>query len=269
MNNIKKICRLAIVSFMILFVSACGKQTQTEKEVVTLNIGNEPGMALGQETNDSFQEADIVANYDLSGYTTFYNLPVSECQANSDYNVNGIIYSQNDPDSYNMPVQCHIHIADITCENTDTEKIYKIPLTVSFEELYSSDNVKYSACITPAIEFADNISGKILPARDTKGSDQYSYGISFSDDTHNYTLNCKCQVESKISDYSESSDGNYTRVREFSALYEITVPKDYNNLLMKISPVNNLRDINTVEAEATTHYMNEEMPEGTILLSIN
>lgn len=269
-HNSKKVITLIL---MIAFcLAACGKK---EPEVINIDLGIEEPSVSTENDNDlngdvsiddvSYNPLDTYADYRGESYTEFRNIDVHQLE---NIKKNAVIYYQANPEEYNMPVDCQIDFGEITVDTSTSEKIITLPVTMSLEELYSSENIKYSGVITPSIEFADDYTGGLLYARDTKGNDGYNYGITFKSNEEEYTINYKCNVSVERGEYRESVDKNFVRPVKFIANYEIRCPLDYDGLLIKVTPMSEYRELVLEENDTTTHLLDEELAEDVLFMRI-
>lgn len=274
----KKINNTIVLMFAILILVGCGNKAAEngidEKEVITINTASNT-----EDTKDSVSITDETAaeeerslavreeysNYDGSGYCKFRKIDLEDV---ADFTSKAVIYYQQNPEEYNMPVDANIHFGEITNSANGDFKTYVIPVTIEVQELYSADNVKYSGCITPSIEFADNITGGIIPVRDTKGNDSYNYGITFTMKEKEYKIDYSCDVKIITGEYMAGNNGNYVRNLSFEARYTVNLPADYDGLVMKIMPVTEYRPINAVDVDSSNRLLDEEFVNGTVYIKL-
>lgn len=253
------------ISVCLLLLCGCGNSDDTPVVMVnmpqTQNVteaDNEVSDNGTDNMNSANEQNENAKEYDGSGYTSFRGINVSDIE---DYTCNAVIYYPSNTD-YNEVTTANISFGDITNEMSGDRKIYNIPLTISMYDLYSSDNVNYSGCITPSVEFADDLTGGIIPVRDTLDNDGYSYGITFKTNDAEYLINYTCNVTVSRSDYEPADNGGYRRKIAFNAVYTVDVPYDYEGLIMKITPCNQYRDVNVTDVDMATHMLDDEMIEG-------
>lgn len=277
-NRLINICKFLCISLLITAVSGCGKANEINKEVITIDMGDganqtQTDIQISTENNAGINNSENTANpmdtysdYDGNGYLEYRGISSIDPQ---DLKMNSVIYYPNNPEEFNMVTPCDISFDQISLEVSDTEMTYIIPVKITMEELYSEDNVKYSGCITPSIEFADNITGGLFAVRDTKGNDLYDYSITFSNNGEDYTINYKCNVTVEKGEYTESVKNNYVRPVTFNAIYEISCPLDYDGLLMKITPTKEYRNVITEIADYSTHLLDEEISDDVVFIRFN
>lgn len=284
-NNSRIKLIICIVSILTFNITGCGNNKETEKEVISINVAGQDNAenmednrteissdtenisenAAYSVSDNSEAVAEEYASYDFKGYSQFKNLSLTKPGS---FTSEAVIYYQPNPD-YFKTVPADISFGNIECDMADGGKLYKIPVTIKIQELYTADNIKYSGCITPSVELADDITGEIIPLRDTKGNDKYDNEVIINSEDKEYKISYNISVSITTGDYALSGNGDYTRLVSFNAMYEVLVPEDYSGLIFKISPVTEYKKVNISELSLDKILMDQELSEGTVFVKIS
>lgn len=199
----------------------------------------------------------------------------------------GIIYSGLNPWEDYKTTDCEVTINEITVnevaanEITENEtaanetainetnareasgkrKALTIHLTATMWEEYTRDGQKLWECMTPTLQLCDYYTGLIFPERDTKGTDSFEAQAHLEYEDKSYEVNYSCEVAYSQGDWESDPDGGYRRPATFEIVYKIIAPKEYDGLMICVTPVTEYYPADVSEPAETECYIKENSRE--------
>lgn len=227
MRKNKKIAVLLSACFLIGVLSGCGDKTEqkadedvAQNEVVTES--EEKALPWAEQNGLSFQESN---DFSIPAYTTSLISPDSTEVDNSLE-----VKQQNADYSFTTSV--------IT--NTDGNDVYTVyvNLTVPFEaKVLNKDSDKFvPAYSATGFLIMDYYTGTVLPARGLLNEDKFELETDVEWEGKTYSLSySKNQGEVQWSEASWKNDDTITLELFIPQTYTITVPHDYDGLVLGIN----------------------------------
>lgn len=201
----------------------------------------------------------------------------------------GIIYSGLNPWEDYKVTDCEVTVDEVTineeagnkaAENEATgnapdpqeafgvRKTLKIRFTAVMWEEYTRDGRKLWECMTPTLQLCDYYTGLIFPERDTKGTDGFETVAHLGYKDKEYEVNYSCAVAYSQGDWEAEPDGGYRRPVTFEIVYEVTAPKEYDGLMLCVTPVTEYYPPDAAEVEDTERYIEEGSADEILLYRI-
>lgn len=149
-------------------------------------------------------------------------------------------------------------------EASGKRKALTIHLTTTMWEEYTRDGQKLWECMTPTLQLCDYYTGLIFPERDTKGTDSFEAQAHLEYEDKSYEVNYSCEVAYSQGDWEPDPEGGYQRPATFDIVYKIIAPKEYDGLMICVTPVTEYYPADAAELGDTECYIEEN--SGEILL---
>lgn len=147
-------------------------------------------------------------------------------------------------------------------------KNLKIRFTAVMWEEYTRDGRKLWECMTPTLQLCDYYTGLIFPERDTKGTDGFEAMAHLGYEDKEYEVNYSCEVAYSQGDWEVEPDGGYRRPVTFEIVYEVTAPKEYDGLMLCVTPVTEYEPADAAEVNDTERYIGESSADELLLYRI-
>ena len=147
-------------------------------------------------------------------------------------------------------------------------KNLKIRFTAVMWEEYTRDGRKLWECMTPTLQLCDYYTGLIFPERDTKGTDEFEAQAHLGYEDKEYEVNYSCEVAYSQGDWEDDPDGGYRRPVAFEIVYEVMAPKEYDGLMLCVTPVTEYEPPDAAEVNDTERYIGESSADELLLYRI-
>ena len=192
-----------------------------------------------------------------------------EFQSETSFALKGIRLDPEHPEEYEV-IDTDVEISDVTVEDAE-EKGYQI---ISIElmqsgEIRSNGDDKKLVLGFSGIVLCDSYTGRIVPGADTDEDMQIESQAELEWEGESYTIRYQEDISWDQGGGIRDEENGYISVMTESITCKVTIPKDYDGLVLFFQPVNEYREQEIGVVQEEEKYILDEWEDGCLLIRVS